>query len=241
MKKAFAFLFLITFFLAQNSCRREDMNPTPDPAPNPYGTGNGQFSFWIKSDLQTGNISIYVEGESVGTISHYHAGGITCGSGDVNFIKPAGSYNWNATAVNGATWSGTLNIGDGTCNKMELTLSGGGNPLPSSYYKQGTITVRSTNLEICVRDFSLVDGDKIDVVINGTTYLSNYQVTGTNYCFNVTLPSGNNWIGIIAKSEGSSPPCTPGISVNDGITKQVFEIQSKVGSTQGAYIINVVL
>jgi hypothetical protein len=47
--------------------------------------------------------------------------------------------------------------------------------------------------------------------------------------------------GIIARDEGSISPCTPGITIDDGISVQNFEIRSNVGGTNGAYIINVSL
>ena len=35
--------------------------------------------------------------------------------------------------------------------------------LPSNYTNQGTITVKSTKLKICVWDYSAIDGDVIDL------------------------------------------------------------------------------
>lgn len=98
---------------------------------NPFGGEKGQITFYTGSDLGVGNITVYIEGSEVGTMSHYFTGGPDCGSGDVNVVKDAGTYNWNATSQGGATWSGNISFLKGECRTMELTLGGNtlaGNP-----------------------------------------------------------------------------------------------------------------
>ena len=55
-------------------------------------------------------------------------------------------------------------------------------------------------------------------------------------CFNVTLEKGNNWIGINVDNEGTSPPASVTIKINDGVTEQDFVIDGEVGQP-GGYII----
>lgn len=111
--------------------------------------------------------------------------------------------------------------------------------IPSGYENQGTIYVNNTNLTICLRDHATVDGDRIDLVVNGQYMLTNYEVTGDEDCYTITLPVGNNWIGVIALDEGALSPCTPGVTIDDGYNRQDFEIRSYVGGSNGAYVINV--
>jgi hypothetical protein len=203
---------------------------------------------------------VYVDGEKIngklywgGYVSYLNP---PCEPDDDNSITPnyigkPGDHIFELKDTVGAVYeTGVFTLKKNECTSVRISPSGcidrsgggggGGGGLPSNYQNQGTITVRSYSLNICMRDFATIDGDKIDLVINGTTVLSNKEVTGTNQCYNLTLqsPTGN-WIGVIARSEGSIPPCTPGISVNDGFTTQDFEIRSYVGGINGAYIINV--
>ncbi len=234
MEKTLFFGFVV-FAMAIVGCKKDDSSGS-----NNVNTTPTQTMFYVTQDCGVGNISVTINGATK-VITGYYTSAPDCGaSSSANFDLSSGSYSFSAAASN-MTWSGNITVAANTCNKYELTCGGNNNGVPSSYNSQGTITVRSQNLRICVRDFSTIDGDKIDVVINGTTYLSNYTITGTDRCFNVTLPKGNSWIGIIARDEGSISPCTPGITIDDGHTSQDFEIRSYVGGTNGAYTIQVSL
>jgi hypothetical protein len=233
-------LFAVFFigFIAINGCKKESNNTNSNNTTNSTPT---QAMFYTTQDCGVGNISVTINGTTK-VISSYYASVPSCGaSGTATFDLSAGNYSFTASAANNTTWSGDVTVVANSCNSFHLDCGNSGNTLPTNYSNQGVITVHSQNLQICARDFSVIDGDKIDLVINGTTYLTDYTISGTDRCFNVTLPKGNNWIGIIAKDEGSIPPCTPGITINDGISSQDFEIRSNVGGTNGAYIINVSL
>lgn len=85
------------------------------------GSNYGTYTFWVRSDLGVGKINVVVDNLSVGTVINYNSGGIVCGSGDVNVVKKAGTYNWSARSTNGTIWSGSITFTDGVCQKMELT------------------------------------------------------------------------------------------------------------------------
>jgi hypothetical protein len=86
----------------------------------------GSATFFAKSDLGAGNITVSVNGQVVGTISHYYPSGVTCGSSDVNIEEPAGTYSWTAVGANGSpAWSNTVTITNGACVPIELTNNGG--------------------------------------------------------------------------------------------------------------------
>jgi hypothetical protein len=108
--------------------------------------------------------------------------------------------------------------------------------LPSNYTNQGTITVEGKNLSVCIYDNSVEDGDIVDLLFNGNTLINNYEILNEEKCFNVTLEKGNNWIGINVDNEGTSPPASVTIKINDGVTEQDFVIDGEVGQP-GGYII----
>jgi len=122
MKKSHLSLILIAITIStlETSCKKSEEET------NPFGTGNGSYSFWNKSDFGVGNIDVYVDGQTVGTMSHYFPDGVDCGKSDVNFVKKAGTYSWNAASPSGATWKGSITIEEKKCSMMELTYSGGG-------------------------------------------------------------------------------------------------------------------
>lgn len=47
-------------------------------------------------------------------------------------------------------------------------------------------------------------------------------------CFNVTLNEGDNWIGIKVDNEGTDPPASVTVKINDGATEQQFAIDGEI-------------
>lgn len=108
--------------------------------------------------------------------------------------------------------------------------------LPSNFSNQGTITVANKNISICIYDNSVEDGDIIDLLFNGNALINDYFLLNAEKCFNVTLENGNNWIGINVDNEGTNPPASATVVINDGVTEQTFVIDGEVGAP-GGYII----
>ncbi|MFN8282334.1 MAG: hypothetical protein U0U67_03920 [Chitinophagales bacterium] len=108
--------------------------------------------------------------------------------------------------------------------------------LPSNYSNQGTVIVKSKNISICIYDNSVEDGDIIDLLFNGNALINDYEILNTEKCFNVTLENGNNWIGINVDNEGTNPPASVTVKIDDGVTEQEFDIDGEVGAP-GGYII----
>ncbi|OOG17897.1 hypothetical protein BWD42_11380 [Sphingobacterium sp. CZ-UAM] len=116
MKKVlYLSLVAILGVVAIYACTREDVVEE---------NNTGTVSFFTKSDL--GNIDIFIEGKKVGTIRHYHAGGVTCGQADVNVKEYEGTHSFTASSTNGTTWASSVTFTAGVCNTMELTGSNGG-------------------------------------------------------------------------------------------------------------------
>ena len=125
------------------------------------------------------------------------------------------------------------------CKKNEVDVFAN-STLPTNYTNQGTITVKGSNLKICIWDWSVVDGDVIDLIINGRTMLANYEVTDKKDCIDVVLPNGENWIGIKAINEGTLGAASPRVEISDGKSVQGFDISGYINKP-GGYKIKVVL
>ena len=108
--------------------------------------------------------------------------------------------------------------------------------LPSNFSNQGTITVVNKNISICIYDNSVEDGDIIDLLFNGNALVNDYFLLNAEKCFDVTLETGNNWIGINVDNEGTNPPASATVVINDGVTEQTFIIDGEVAAP-GGYII----
>jgi hypothetical protein len=124
-------------------------------------------------------------------------------------------------------------FGSIACKKEKTTVQ---TQLPSNYTNQGTITVESKNISICIYDNSAEDGDVVDLFFNGNALINNYEILNTEKCFNATLENGNNWIGINVDNEGINPPASVTVKINDGTSVQEFNIDGEVGAP-GGYII----
>lgn len=87
------------------------------------GSGEtGKITFYIKSDLGCGNISVTVDGEGSKSITSYYTGGpSSCGaSGCANFTLEPGQYTYSASC-SGYTWEAqSFTITSDDCTLYEL-------------------------------------------------------------------------------------------------------------------------
>lgn len=149
----------------------------------------------------------------------------------------------NATTLANPLCSGSFTLE--ACATAIKTLScdiPGWFSLPSDYDNQGTITVHSKEIEVCLSDWgNHVDGDIVNLIINGNEIATALELFADQECVDIQgLSEGNNWIGLIAVDEGWSPPCTAAVEINDGQTVQTIEISALINQP-GGYIIKVVL
>jgi|GEM_PF-1798246 len=155
------------------------------------GSNSGKATFWTKSDLGCGNITVNING-TTRTITGYLSGGIGNGcdvSGCANFTLSPGSYSYSASSSGGMTWNGTVNISANGCNQIQLTGNcngGGGGGGGGS--NSGKVTFWTQSDLGC---------GNISVKINGTTrtitgYLSGGIGNGCDVsgCANFTLSPG---------------------------------------------------
>jgi hypothetical protein len=145
----------------------------------------GNVSFWTKTDLGCGNITVNVNGQS-GSITGYNTGGVsTCNvSGGANFTLPAGNYNYTASCSGGDTWSGTIAVTAGGCLLQQLTASNNGGGTTTT----GSVTVWTRTDLGC---------GNITVSIGGKSALiTSYYANGVTSCeasasATINLPAGS--------------------------------------------------
>jgi hypothetical protein len=102
---------------------------------------------------------------------------------------------------------------------------------------QGTVTVAASNVTFQVWDDATIDGDVISLIVNGNTVLNQVTLDGPGNKLSASVPlssSGYNYVILYAHNEGSLPPNTAALSLNDGRTTQNLVMSANL-STNGAY------
>ena len=98
----------------------------------------------------------------------------------------------------------------------------------------GCISLQNRRVRISVWDNGQIDGDIVSVYVNGNQIIRQLTLDGPSnkYSIDVTLDyEGYNYILLYAHNEGSIPPNTASISVDDGAPR-VFQLSSNL-STNG--------
>ena len=96
------------------------------------------------------------------------------------------------------------------------------------------VTVDSTNITLTFRDPQFVDGDIVNVDVNGSRIINAYVTEGRNVSFPVTLQSGNNTVAINTQNAGVTAPLVTEVTVSNvtsGPAVQVTRGMNK-GETQ---------
>ena len=94
-----------------------------------------------------------------------------------------------------------------------------------------TINWESNKLSLFIWDANMEDGDKIEVTINGTIILDDFETTNKRKKIKYKLAEGENIIKIKATNLGSSPPNTSRIELIDNKTKYPIITQLELGKT----------
>lgn len=77
------------------------------------------------------------------------------------------------------------------------------------------VSTSSRSVTLSLRDPQLVDGDVINVDVNGVRVVSQYVLGGRYVTFPVTLQSGANNIVVSAQSAGVTPPLVAEVSISN--------------------------
>jgi hypothetical protein len=99
----------------------------------------------------------------------------------------------------------------------------------------GDVTVSQRDITISVRDHASIDGDRIDLFVNGAKVLSDYTLTSSSHSVAVTLNSGENSVMVTALNEGSSSPNTVEVSVSHVVSGNPVQVSTGLltGQSEG--------
>ena len=87
---------------------------------------------------------------------------------------------------------------------------------------------------------NVIDGDTINLIINGELILFHHVLTADLVNVNVTLNSGTNTVVIIAVNMGSSPPNTVEVRVSDVVVGNPIQVSDNLETgDQRSFIITV--
>ncbi len=77
------------------------------------------------------------------------------------------------------------------------------------------VSVDSTSITLAVRDPQFVDGDIMNVDVNGVRVLNGYITEGRHVRFPITLQSGSNSISINSQNAGVTPPMVSELTISN--------------------------
>lgn len=127
------------------------------------------------------------------------------------------------------------------------TTTSGETKTPSTQGNTGkrglsNVTVNSRNITISVWDYGKIDGDIINILVNGRVISGGNRVTlaAKPKVFKLTLNPGKNNITIYAVNEGSDPPNTASLKISNvvqGKGQQQYSINQKTSTSFGATVV----
>ena len=129
-----------------------------------------------------------------------------------------------------------------SCKKKEKIVEN--SIIPSTFKNrntevQGDVEVTNRSVKLIVWDSGSIDGDIVSLYVNGNEVLSSYTLTGSKKSIPVTLDNlGYNYILLYAHNEGSIPPNTCAVSIDDGNGEKNLVLSANL-KTNGAYNIYV--
>lgn len=88
-----------------------------------------------------------------------------------------------------------------------------------------TFNSERKKITLLIWDANKEDGDKIDLLLNSVTILSNYETKNKARKIRIKLEDGKNIIEVKATNEGINPPNTSRIELIDGKTKYIVDVQ----------------
>lgn len=104
----------------------------------------------------------------------------------------------------------------------------------------GTVNIKNTNVTISVWDHGQIDGDIVSIYVNGKLFIDQEVLDGPNLpiTFSTDLEfSGYNYVLLYAHNEGSIPPNTCTISIDDGEVNEEFVLRSNLLSNGAVNIV----
>lgn len=206
-------LLILLGSLAFSACDVVEPDPPPvEPPPavpaHPYGEGNGKVMFL--SDLAAAQrIDVTLAGTPIGAVTKFVGcpSRVTADDSLATAIRPAGSYQYTAQSTTGITWpASSVRIDEDEITRFVLfgRPSRYANHFPTELEGYPTTAVDEFRLtlspeivyRIVVRRPTVVQGDRIDVVINGMVVARGLALGTTDTEIPVSLLPGPNWYAL---------------------------------------------
>jgi hypothetical protein len=89
-------------------------------------------------------------------------------------------------------------------------------------------------IEISVRDNASVDGDRIDLFVNGKKVMGDVQLTSSPQTVRVKLNSGENTIQVTALNEGTHSPNTVEVRISNVTQGSAVQISAGLKTGQSS-------
>jgi len=86
------------------------------------------------------------------------------------------------------------------------------------------VAVDSTNITLTFRDPQFVDGDIINIDVNGLRVLDRYSTQGRHVSFPITLNSGSNTVAINTQNAGVTPPMVVEVTISNVISGSAVQL-----------------
>jgi hypothetical protein len=110
------------------------------------------------------------------------------------------SNNWTLWAANDQVW-----VEQSILVQADQDVGGSLQP----------VTVGATTINLILRDPQFVDGDIINIDVNGVRMINGYTTGGRHVTFPITLNSGSNTVAVNVQSEGVTSPMIAEVSISD--------------------------
>jgi hypothetical protein len=96
------------------------------------------------------------------------------------------------------------------------------------------VTVNDNVIEISVRDNASVDGDRIDLFVNGNKVMGDVQLTSSPQTVRVKLNSGENTVQVTALNEGTHSPNTVEVRISNVTQGSAVQISAGLKTGQSS-------
>ena len=94
------------------------------------------------------------------------------------------------------------------------------------------VEVNSNAINLTLRDPQFVDGDTINVDVNGVRVIDRYTTQGRLVSFPIPLNSGSNTVAINVQNEGVTAPMVAEITINDVTTGPMVQLTKALTTGQ---------
>ena len=100
--------------------------------------------------------------------------------------------------------------------------------IPPNFQLQDSTVITEGNMEIKIWDYSIIDGDTINVFFDGKKIFKKLLIVDTPVYYKPGIvKAGTHWIGIEALSEGSIGAATVHLELSNGKESYEFNIEAR--------------